>query len=244
MSQMENAVELVDPVERVDPGKWHQSWNSEQDFWDMWIKTGGDPYYEDFQARMNPETKYVYEDELLRSKGADQTTFQTLDVGCGPVTFTGYKMPGYTLKLTATDPLAEIYNNLWSKYGKTPPLAPIEVKAEELTQYFNESYFDLVTTRNALDHGLDPMKAIQQMVQVVKPGHKVILINYINEAEHGQYNGMHQWNFINKNGNLHVWNAEAEYDVTANLQGLASVACNHRDSHDRVLMTCELLKHM
>eukprot|EP00747_Dinoflagellata_sp_TGD_P116564 gnl/TRDRNA2_/TRDRNA2_172417_c0_seq1.p1 gnl/TRDRNA2_/TRDRNA2_172417_c0~~gnl/TRDRNA2_/TRDRNA2_172417_c0_seq1.p1 ORF type:complete len:290 (+),score=52.46 gnl/TRDRNA2_/TRDRNA2_172417_c0_seq1:41-910(+) len=233
----------TDADTQLDPNAWRASWDSELSFWDDWIKTGGSSWPENYQRRMNASTPFEFADQVLSTKETGQTSFQVLDVGSGPVTNAGYSMPGFTLALTATDPLADEYSKLWAKHHKAPPAKPVAVKAEELGTKFSKNSFDLVISRNALDHGLDPIKAFKQMVKVVKPGHKVLLINKENEAVTENNTGMHQWNFVNQNDSLVVWNrVEGKRNASAELQDVATVRCDHSNMAAGKLMTCEMLK--
>ena len=62
--------------------------------------------------------------------------------------------------------------------------------AESLLERFVPDTFDLVFSRNALDHTSDPLRALQQMLAVVKPGHSVLLEVHENEADAERYGGM------------------------------------------------------
>lgn len=229
-----------------DPAKWNTHWVGELEFWDGWIRSGGSSWPHEFKSRMDRSTKYVFADELLRGKQDGQKSFRVLDVGSGPVTFVGYTMPGYDLNVIATDPLADEYDRLWNKHNKQPPIKSIPLQAEKLTQHLEQNSFDLVSSRNALDHGVDPMQAIREMLQLVKPGHKVILMNFINEGEHAGYGHMEQWNFMNENGALHIWKpgADNNINVSDKLRGLATVSCTHNNVKVKgTMMQCDILKN-
>lgn len=72
---------------------------------------------------------------------------------------------------------------------------PVAGEAERLADAFGENSFDLVYARNCLDHGYDPMLAIQQMLKVVRVGGVVLFEHGVNEGERQGYQGLHQWNF-------------------------------------------------
>lgn len=60
---------------------------------------------------------------------------------------------------------------------------------------FEPGSFDLVHANNCLDHSYDPIKAIQEMFTVLKPGGYMYLRHEINVAQVADYVGLHQWNF-------------------------------------------------
>jgi SAM-dependent methyltransferase len=68
--------------------------------------------------------------------------------------------------------------------------APLPIPAEELT-YKNE--FDIVHISNALDHTQEPRKALECLLQAVRPGGYLIVQGFFNEATHENWQGFHQW---------------------------------------------------
>ena len=96
---------------------------------------------------------------------------------------------GRLIELTATDPLADRYQELLRKYGVEPPAWPVPLAVEELSKRFDDSVFDLVRVCNALDH---PVNAI-----IGDKGGTLGLLCYLqhpNEAEGAAYTGLHGCN--------------------------------------------------
>ena len=118
-----------------------------------------------------------------------------LDVGSGPFSCLGKTIPGRTVELTAVDPLADTYAELHRKHKITPAVVPQRCDGEQLSALFAPNTFDLAHANNCLDHSYDPVKAIQEMFALVKPGCCVYLRHEVNVAENADYVGMHQWNF-------------------------------------------------
>lgn len=127
-----------------------------------------------------------------------------LDVGCGPATVLGGVYEGKRLDVTAVDPLADEYNALYKEYNISPLIVPIYGEAEELSS-FVQGKFDLVYSRNALDHSYSPLKAVQSMIDICTTGGIVFFENVINEGANENYRGLHQWNFMPASDDLVIW---------------------------------------
>ena len=76
---------------------------------------------------------------------------------------------------------------------------------------------------NALDHSYDPLRGIQQMLEVVKPGHHVLLLHRVNEAENQNYKAFHQWNLCAEEGRFIIWNRQTRLCVNEALGETAEV---------------------
>ena len=134
----------------------------------------------------------LFESILKADAEKGQTQFRVLDVGAGPLSMMGYalpSMPGARLELVPTDPLGDTYAKALLKAGVIPLVAVRTIMAEDLSKVFSECSqendnwarcFDLLTSRNALDHAKDPVECIRQMVRVTKPGHTIM-------QDHRQY---------------------------------------------------------
>lgn len=149
---------------------WETNLNTEIDFWDRYLKTGGLEWKEGFNERLNPKTPLEPHIEKLLPTGE----VFILDVGAGPLTYLGKISEGRKINLTAVDPLATTYDKLLAKYDVNPPIKTVYGKAENLTDIFSENTFDLVHARNCIDHSFNPLRAFKQMVEVAKSGGFVI----------------------------------------------------------------------
>ena len=137
-----------------------------------------------------------------------------LDVGSGPATVLGGVLNGKPIDITAVDPLANQYMELYGTHAITPLVKPIFGEGENLSQVVNGK-FDFVYSRNALDHSYDPMKAIQGMIDVCADDGVVFFENVVNEGYNENYKGLHQWNFMHASGDLVIW----KHDGSAWLAG-------------------------
>lgn len=175
-------------------------------------------------ARFDPSTPLQHwaQELLAAPPGA---TVRLLDVGAGPVTQLGKVWPGRTVLITATDPLANEYNDLLDQARIIPPVRTRLGHGETLSQQFHPNTFDFVCAINALDHSYDPLLVIQGMVDVAKPGSWVKLIHFVNEAEAAGYTGLHQWNFALEDGEFIVWNQRERVRARDRLQRVAEIRC-------------------
>ena len=193
---------------------WKVGITSEIRFWSRWFETRGLEWPHDFAARINPQNPL---DELiiekLRSLRNDGGTFSILDVGSGPITNVGYLAPGMKVNVAACDPLADAYAGIRQRYGVDVPVQTTFAMAEELSAFFPLDSFDLVNCENALDHTVDPVRGIKEMLKVTKTGGIVLLRHARNEAENQRHEGLHQWNFNATDEGFVIWDRKAHHVV-------------------------------
>ena len=60
---------------------------------------------------------------------------------------------------------------------------------------FGEKQFDIVHGQNCIDHTVNPLEAIRQMLAVTKPGGFVVLYHAENEGKNKSYKQLHKWDF-------------------------------------------------
>jgi SAM-dependent methyltransferase len=193
----------TDPLER-----WRVALPSEVDFW-RGIIYGTFPNREwvnDMKARVRGITPFP--EHLLRYLEGKTGSARILDVGSGPVTVLSGVRDG--IEVVAVDPLADDYNRLLDKKGLVPRIRTLRGDGEKISE-LGLGLFDLVYSRNALDHSYDPIRAIREMLKVCSPAGFVFFEGETNESirEHGI--GLHQWNFLPvDNGDLIVWQMDKE----------------------------------
>src|SRR5215217_1070018 len=218
-------------------GKDYATWEAgkypEVGFWRRFLASGGLDWPEDYKQRLDPEhplEKHVteYLEHLKIPPGSEVCI---LDVGAGPLTKLGMRWEERTVSITAVDVLAKSYEHLLAEFGITPRVRTEPGEVEQLTELFPPNHFDLVHMENALDHSYDPLRGIQQMLEVVKPGHYVLLIHNVNEAENKNYNSFHQWNFCTEEGRFIIWNQRTRICVNEVLGEAAEITVDKRWGH-------------
>ena len=189
MTQQENF-----QAQHINKNEWEECLPSEVAFWDNYLKTKGDEWKDDFAMRLNPHASL----QNIFVNYLDQTITKNLilDVGAGPITFINKKSDPSQVEIIAVDPLAELYDELLRKHNIVPLVRTQKCDGEKLTAKFSEDTFDIVHSRNALDHSYDPVKCIEEMIKVAKKGRFVILQVFEKEGSFEKWHGLHQWNFF------------------------------------------------
>ena len=206
---------------------WEAGIEHEVKFWDKYFKTKGLDWPEDYQQRLDPTLPLSdYHRQFIDPLPVNPV--RILDVGAGPLTVLGKVHPTKHLEIIPTDALANHYDRLFEKYSVIPPVRTQLSKAEDLTQLFPESSFDFINAQNCIDHSEDPVRAIQDMVKLVKPGCYVAMLHGENEAEAENYLGFHQWNFTIRDGAFVIFGKTETHNMTEELAAIATVE-SHRD---------------
>jgi SAM-dependent methyltransferase len=207
---------LVRPVWRVR----RLALLSELLFWDRWLaRRFSDP---SGAARLRddalvPESLWRF----IERAAADPV--KILEVGAGPFASIGSGHPTRRVEVTATDVLADKYNRILRRRGITPKVPTVYADAERLSQQFGPATFDLVYAANCIDHTDDALRAIQEMVSVVRPGGYIVMDHFEDEGAHQDYAGLHKWNLKAADGKLLLWNLEQRHDVSRILAGSCDV---------------------
>jgi SAM-dependent methyltransferase len=196
---------LIEEIKTLGPEKrWPSITKQEIIFWQGVLDANNhDP-------NLWPETRSIRTDPEMPLQGylailidtPPQERVKILDVGAGPLTSLGKKLPGCIVEITPIDPNAVDYNLLLQRLGIDPPRRTIYGVAEEIP--FPPSSFDLVHARNSIDHTADALKAVQEMFRVVKIGHCVYLNHKIREGRTEKYMTNHQWDFFPKRGRFYI----------------------------------------
>lgn len=203
---------------------WREGMEYEVTFWESWMQSQGLEWPEDFKSRLLPRPLSPSLSAHL-PRSLDLNKVQILDVGAGPLTGMGTFLHGRNVELTAVDPLAIYYDALLSKYSIEPPCRTQLAFAEDLSTRFESGQFNLISCTNALDHSIEPMWGIIEMMMVLSVDGTIVLNHRRNEAEYEDYTGFHQWNFDQCDGKFVIWNRGSSLDVTELLGDVAHVSC-------------------
>lgn len=174
---------------------------------------------------------------ILASACGTAPVLRILDMGSGPLTTLGTCWPDKKLEIVAVDPLASEYDRVLEELKITPPIRAVAGTSEGLLEQFGEAAFDFAHSSNALDHAYDPLLSIRNMVLAVKPACLVYLYHFENEAEKENFNGLHQWNFFARKGDMIISTGNAEHSLSEALKGIGEVRCHTRIEHNGVVIT-------
>lgn len=133
-------------------------------------------------------------DKYLVKFIGDKKKVKIADIGAGMWSTTGSVLKGVKVKVYPSDELACEYMRIL-KEQKIKPVFPIEKQTMEHLTY-PDNFFDIVHSVNALDHCLNPSKAIKEMYRVCKPGGWIYFRHYFNTAIKQKGRGLHKWNII------------------------------------------------
>ena len=200
---------------------WLSGLKHELKFWDGWFLSKGDRWPEEYQRRLNPMREI---DRWILGDIPNPHQAKVLDVGSGPMTSLGSTLEGRKIDLTACDPLARFYTEMAERHGVDRPVETQVGFAEELSAFFQPGAFDVINCCNALDHSFEPIRGIEEMLIVAKPTGRIVLSHAINEAEHEQYSGLHQWNLDAQDGDFIIWNRSQRINATIAFAQYADMA--------------------
>lgn len=197
-------------VSRMAPLRvWREGLPAEIEFWEQVLpeRVAADPAY---KVRADPQAPI--RDPLVKMLigKIPEEVISIIDVGAGPLTALGKTYPGKTLRITATDPLATEYARIMQRSGIEPPIPPIPCRGEDLLDLFRPGTFDIAFARNALDHCVDPIRVITNMLELVKKERFVVLRHLRREGDRNLYRGLHQWNFDIADGELIIWRGASD----------------------------------
>lgn len=209
--------------------EWEKQLPTELAFWDAVI--GGTHSNKDwvssFRGRARGEYEFPAHLKPLLPAGAAMV--RILDVGAGPHSVIGLTGAPAWVEITAVDPLADEYARIMAKHGVTPRVPNTKGSAEDIASMFAADSFDLVYSRNALDHSFDPAAALEAMTKVCKPGGHIYLEGSINEGVNENYHGLHFWNFMPVDDDLVIWNKTSARSMGRMLGSRVRLDANARD---------------
>lgn len=220
---------------------WRDALGDEVRFWTRYLSSGGLSWKEEYRDRLDPLLP-LQENVRACINPRQGHPIRILDVGAGPLTVLGKVWEGWEIQLSAVDPLAKQYSEVLARQKLTAPVLTEECRAEDLTAKFGSAVFDLAYARNCLDHSENPVLAVEQMLEVVRPGGVVLLEHWPDEGESEDYHGLHQWNFRCENGALIIWNRASRTDMQVRLAGRAHVECSMKSCEGKPMVVAKIRK--
>lgn len=130
-------------------------------------------------ADENGELKHAHYHFFFTSFfGLDDADFggsRLLDVGCGPRG--SLEWAGNAARRVGVDPLAGRFGSLGTERHAMEYVA---APAERMP--FPDGHFDCVSSFNSLDHTTDPARSMNEMIRVLRPGGRLLVIVEINHG--------------------------------------------------------------
>lgn len=208
-----------------DHAIWKERATQEVDFWKKWIRSGGMRWKEGFQRKTDPKAPLAplveaFLPELELRKGQK---LEILDIGSGPLSWVGTSHPDHEIDLIAVDPLADEYNAELDDKGIKGVGRPVKGYFETALWQLGANRFDIVWCANSLDHSIDPVIGLYNIINVCKNGGGVILMFHPDEAEQEEYVGLHQWNLNAGNDRLTLTHKGKRFDLMSMLNGQANI---------------------
>jgi ubiquinone/menaquinone biosynthesis C-methylase UbiE len=152
----------------------------------------------------------------------DKKEVKIAELGSGMFCTIGSLWKSAKINVYPSDALSDEFNQIL-KNANVTPLIPVLREDMENLSYPNE-FFDIVHCCNALDHTQNPLRAIQEMYRVTKPGGYIYLCHFVNVGECEGYQGLHMWN-INITGanDCAIWNREDKILLSDYFSGFKTV---------------------
>lgn len=207
---------------------WRGGIDYELTFWERFHRTKGAEWPVEYQRRLQPDREimpFVVEGVVA----ADIAKTKILDVGAGPVSKLGPVLQGQRLPIVAVDPLAPFYDEITRRYGVDWPIKTRQGFAEDLSAQFAPNSFDAVYCSNALDHCIDPLRAVEEMMIVARVGGRITLEHGLNEAENENYEGFHQWNIEVVGADFFIWNRAGRVHMNPLIEPFGRVETRRRE---------------
>lgn len=114
------------------------------------------------------------------------------DVGSGPLSQLAYGAYQKSIELTAIDPLGDVYRELLRGRREQASYERLAIPAEQIAERCGHGSFDIVWTRNAIDHARNPSDAFGSMVDALAPGGYLLLSLFSREGTAEGFHGLHQ----------------------------------------------------
>jgi SAM-dependent methyltransferase len=118
---------------------------------------------------------------------------KTLELAPGPLSTLAYLVDIGLIEITAIDPLADFYNNLFSEYSVDYPIVPIVGFGESLTSV--EEY-DFTYIQNGLDHTENPKRVFENMYRATKENGIIGTVHFVKDGTSRKWYNLHKYDSI------------------------------------------------
>lgn len=133
--------------------------------------------------------------------------WRVMDIGCGPISVLRWGVLQGMMSITGVDPLLDMYALILAKHGyDSLPCIRCDVEipsfAEKLEDLVPDESYDVIFTRNALDHTQDPERVIANIGQKLSPKGRVILQVATREGTRQNWDQFHKTDIYLNNSEL------------------------------------------
>ncbi len=168
------------------------------------------------------------------------TNKRVLDIGCGPRG--SLEWANMSKERIGLDPLAKEYLKLGTTKHKMQYIAS---GAESIP--FPDSYFDIVSSFNSLDHVTDLEKTVAEIIRVVKPGGLFLLLSDVNHDPTPCEPIEYSWNIVDMFIPYFELLIERHYEKKADgiyQSILENIPYNHNDTTKRYGIISAMFKKL
>lgn len=197
-------------MEHTDKIWWEKGLKKAMDYWRSWLTRQDvkDMLMEDGIELDKPFKLRSYFLPLI----GDKKEVNIADIGAGAINLLGNTLLDVKINLFPSDIMADEFNILLKEINITPVIPVLKQDMENLT--YEDNFFDIVHCSNALDHCVNPLKVIDEMIRVCKPGGYVYLRHARNEGRREKYLNLHHWNLHEyPNGDCILWQKDRTNDI-------------------------------
>lgn len=225
------ALEFIPPPRDISTDaytQWKHGLVDELKFWYLSVALDGWSWADAYKLRLGSSFDFQFPDYINHF---DDQEIICLEAGAGAMAALGSEgVSSKVIKIIPTDALANAFAAIFKDFGVISKFPVVQCDAESLLDRYAPEYFHFAYASNCLDHCYDPVSAIEQMYQLIKPTGSILLGHHINVAVSENYTGLHQWNMNEINGRFVVWNkseqhfidellpANAEFQITTDIK--------------------------
>ena len=171
----------------------------------------------------------------------DKKEVTIAEIGSGMFCTIGSLWKTAKVKIYPSDALANEFNQILKEANVTPLIPVVKEDMENLS--YSNNFFDIVHCVNALDHTVNPLKAVGEMYRICKPGGYISLRHFVNVGESERYSGLHMWNInLDAQSNCVIWNPDKKFLLSDYFEGFKSAKKREMDYETEDLIVSILQK--
>lgn len=172
----------------------NEKYDSEVAFWN-WVMNISEPDKEFLLSKISGNGEHAIQPIMKNLLDIIGYNIDILDVGCGPVTDNIWAFKEKGSRIICVDPLNDTYVEMLNKLGYDHPLISnlITARVEDLSNILTEK-FDVVYTKNALDHVDDVVQSINVLFNLTRDEGYIYIAFHTKEGTNQKWEGLHKHN--------------------------------------------------